>query len=114
MQAIAVSHMTKDDVVIGISHSGSSTDIIDVLKIARANGTPTISITNKGKSPITKHSDIVLYTSSNETKHRILGLNSLVAQLAIINTIYYYIICKNENATKMIDATEESLQHKKY
>ena len=38
MQSISASHLTKKDVVIGISHSGSSKDIVDALKIAKENG----------------------------------------------------------------------------
>ncbi|MBQ4543680.1 MAG: MurR/RpiR family transcriptional regulator [Clostridia bacterium] len=114
MQSISASHLTKKDVVIGISHSGSSKDIVDAVKIAKQNGATTISITNNGKSPIVKQSDIALYTASNETKYSILGLNSRIAQLAIINAIYYYISCQDKNSSKTIKTTEESLQSKKF
>lgn len=114
MQSISVSHSSKEDAVICISHSGSSKDIVETAKIAKGNGTPVISITNFGKSPLVKQSDIVLYTSSNETKNNILGLNSRIAQLAIVNSIYYYLICQNDNVSKMIEQTEQSLQGKKF
>ena len=102
MQSISASHLSENDVVIGISHSGSSKDIVDSLKTARANGAFVISITNNGKSPIVKQSNIVLYTASNETKYTILGLNSRIAQLAIVNSIYYYISCQGQNANDKI------------
>ena len=114
MQSISASHLTKKDVVIGISHSGSSKDIVDALKIAKENGAFSISITNNGKSPIVKQSDVALYTASNETKYSILGLNSRIAQLAIINAIYYYISCQDKKAFNTIKTTEESLQNKKF
>ena len=79
MQVIAASHLTEKDVVIAISHSGSSKDIVDALKIAKDVGASTISITNNGKSPIQKYSDIVLHTSSDETNYNILALNSRIA-----------------------------------
>ncbi len=115
MQAINASHLTEGDVAIGISHSGSSKDIVEALKIARENGATTICITNKGKSPILKQSDIVLYTASNETQYSILGLNSRIAQLAIINTLYFYIVChRDEAAMRAIENTEQALLSKKY
>lgn len=114
MQAISVSHSTKADVVIGISHSGSSKDIVNALKIAKENGASTVAITNQGKSPIVSVSDIVLHTSSNETKYRLLGLNSRIAQLAIVNSIYYYIICKDSKRQNTIKNTELALQDKKF
>lgn len=115
MQVIAASHLSANDVVIGISHSGSSKDIIDALKIAKAHGASTIAITNAGKSPILKQSDIVLATSSDETQYNILALNSRIAQLAIIDSLYFYIVYKRSpEALDSIKETEHSLLSKKY
>lgn len=115
MQVIAASHLTDKDVVLAISHSGSSKDIIDALKIAKNAGATTICITNEGKSPILNSSDIILYTASDETKHNILALNSRIAQLSLINVIYYYIVYNRpDSAIEAIKNTERSLLSKKY
>ena len=115
MQVIAASHLSPNDVAIGISHSGSSKDIVEALKIAKKAGATTIAITNAGKSPIQKQSDITLFTASDETKHSILALNSRIAQLSIINAIYFYIVYnKSETALDSIKETEQSLMSKKY
>ncbi len=115
MQAISASHMTPKDVAVGISHSGSSKDIIDALKVARERGATTICFTNHGKSPILKHSDIVLFTASSETKHTILGLNSRIIQLAIVNSIYYYITSRSlDEVDTAIEMTEKALKNKKF
>ena len=115
MQVIAASHLGEGDVAIGISHSGSSKDIVEALKIAKEHGATTIAITNSGKSPILKQSDIVLATTSEETKYNILALNSRIAQLAIIDTLYFYIVYNRSNdALESIKETEHSLLTKKY
>lgn len=115
MQAITASHLTGKDVAIGISHSGSSKDIVDALNIAKSHGAATIAITNKGKSPITKVSDITLFTASNETEYSILGLNSRISQLSIISTLYYYIVYHhNDISAEAIEMTETALLNKKY
>ncbi len=115
MQVIAASHLKEGDVAIGISHSGSSKDIVEALKIARDHGATTIAITNSGKSPILKQSDIVLATTSEETKYNILALNSRIAQLAIIDTLYFYIVyTRSDDALESIKETEYSLLTKKY
>ena len=113
MQAIAAAHTTKKSVLIGISHSGHSKDIIEAIKIARENGTTTVAITNFDKSPIDKVGDIILHTVSNETNYRILGLNSRIAQLAIIDTIYSFIVCHIDNSNDKIAMTELALKSKK-
>ncbi len=115
MQVIVSSHLKPGDVVIGISHSGSSKDIVDAFKIAKESGAITIAITNNGKSPIQKFSDYVLFTASDETKYNILALNSRIAQLAIINAIYFYLIYhKSEDVMESIKETERSLLNKKF
>lgn len=115
MQVIAASHLNEDNIAIGISHSGSSKDIVEALKIAKEHNATTIAITNIGKSPILKQSDIVLSTSSNETEYNILALNSRIAQLVIIDTLYFYIVYNHsKDALESIQETEHSLLTKKY
>ncbi|MBQ3088148.1 MAG: MurR/RpiR family transcriptional regulator [Clostridia bacterium] len=115
MQVIAASHLKENDVAIGISHSGSSKDVVEALKIAKEHNATTIAITNSGKSPILRQSDIVLSTASEETRYNILALNSRIAQLAIIDTLYFYIVySRSKDALRSIQETEHSLLTKKY
>ena len=72
-----------------------------------------MAITNFDKSPIDKVGDIILHTVSNETNYRILGLNSRIAQLAIIDTIYSFIVCHIDNSNDKIAMTELALKPKK-
>ena len=113
MQSIASAHTDKNSVVIGISHSGQSKDIVQAMQIAKQNGATTVAITNFGKSPIDKVSDIILHTVSDETNYRILGLSSRIAQLAIIDSIYSYLVCRLENSSERIAETELALKPKK-
>ncbi len=114
-QIMIAANLTDDDVAIGISHSGSSKDIVEALEVARDSGAKTICITNYGKSPITEVSDIKLFTASEETKYRIIGLSSRLAQLAIIDTIYIYVALRNkEKSVNSMKRIEKALQSKKY
>jgi RpiR family carbohydrate utilization transcriptional regulator len=88
LQAMAASVLNKRSVVIAISHSGASKDILTALDIARQAGAKTIAITNYGKSPIVKKADIVLYTSSSETAFNSDALSSRIAELAIVDMLY--------------------------
>ena len=100
-------------VVLGISHSGRSKDIVQSLKTAKENGAVTISLTSDHKSPIVRVSNIVLYTVADETNYRILALNSRITQLAIIDTIYSYLVCHIPMAEEQIAQTESALRTKK-
>lgn len=115
MQVIAASHLKKNDVAIAITHSGSSKDIVEALKLAREHGVVTIAVTNSGKSPVLKQADIVLSTTADETQYNILALNSRIVQLAIIDTLYFYVVYnRSAEALESIQETERSLLTKKY
>lgn len=115
MQAIAASHLHKGDVAIGVSHSGASIDVVDALKTAREASATTICITNFGESPINQYSDIILNTRSEETKYSLLAMSSRIAQLAIFDAIYTYIVMhSNKAAVRAIKDAENALHSKKY
>ncbi|WP_160725900.1 MurR/RpiR family transcriptional regulator [Bacillus sp. USDA818B3_A] len=87
LQAMSASVLTEQDVVIGISHTGSNTDVLAAMKLAKEAGATLICITNSSKSPITKISDIVLQTASKETLFRTDAISSRIAQLTIIDIL---------------------------
>jgi len=82
------SHATDKDLVIAVSHSGESRDIIDCVKIAKKSGANLIVFTSYRNSSITKYADVTLLTSSNETKYRSDALVSRILQLVIIDMLY--------------------------
>lgn len=115
MQAIVSSHLDEDCVAIGISHSGSSRDIVEALQLAKTRNATTICITNYGNSPLLKVSDIHLFTQAEETKRSILAMSSRISQLAIFDAIYTYIVInKDDKSMSAIYKTESALKSKKY
>ena len=114
MQVILASHLSEKDAVLAISHSGASRDIIEALEVAKSCGATTISISNYGKNPIEKFSDISLFTASDETQFRNLALSSRIAQLSIIDTMYLYIAMRRDkSALAAIGKVEDALTTKK-
>jgi DNA-binding MurR/RpiR family transcriptional regulator len=116
-QIIVSCSLSSEDVVIGVSHSGNSKDIVEALRFAKTNGATTICLTNYGRSPITKEdvSDITLFTSSVETKYRVHGLASRIAQLAIADALFVYVSMKRgEEAIRNFEKVDQGLSIKKY
>jgi DNA-binding MurR/RpiR family transcriptional regulator len=116
-QIIVSCSLTPDDVVIGVSHSGNSRDVVEALRFAKKQGASTICLTNYGKSPITNEdvSDIKLFTSSVETKYRVHGLASRIAQLAIADALFVYVSMKRgEKAIHNFEKVDQGLSAKKY
>ncbi len=54
--------------VVGISQSGQSPDIVSVLKEGRKQGCPTLAITNAPKSPLATAADMILDIQAGEEK----------------------------------------------
>lgn len=115
MQAIIASHLGRGSVAIGISHSGSSRDIVEALRLCKICGATTIGITSCSDAPITEASDICLFTKSDETEYSILAMSSRIAQLAILDSIYTYIVLHADKPSRQaIYNTEFALRNKKY
>jgi DNA-binding MurR/RpiR family transcriptional regulator len=60
LQVVSAATLGKDDVVVGISRSGSTKDLHDSMAVARDSGARTISVTAVPRSPLTSLSDVVL------------------------------------------------------
>ncbi|MFA5562428.1 MAG: MurR/RpiR family transcriptional regulator [Eubacteriales bacterium] len=96
MQTIAISFLGQRDVLVGISHSGASKDIVEALKAARQNGATTICITGTEKSPILRQADISLITDTEEQRHSVLSLSSHFSRLMVIDAICYHVVSRNQ------------------
>ncbi len=114
MQTIAAAQLKAGDVMIGITHSGSSRDIVEALTVARNNGAVTVAVTGAHNAPVHRVSDHVFESCSDETLHRILGLTSRIAQLTILDTIYTRLGRLLPDAQERIDRTETALSDKKF
>ncbi|GFN35233.1 MurR/RpiR family transcriptional regulator [Tepidimicrobium xylanilyticum] len=88
MQLMSVAQLTEKDVIVVISHSGSNLCIMNVLDIAKENGTKSIGITSFSKSPINEKVDIPLNIISHETEYRFEAFASRIAHLSIIDVLY--------------------------
>lgn len=104
MQAMSASILEPNDVVVGISASGSSRDIIDALTLAKKRGATTIGITHYAKTPMDRVLDIKLSVSSEETFYRTESTSARIAQLSIIDALYIGV------ALRRLDETIENLK----
>jgi len=112
LQALATAYIVPEDVVVAISHSGSSKIVINHVSMAKNNGAKVISLTNIGRSPLSKLADICLFTASIETKYRILAISSRIAELTIIDSIYTFLAMRSDGVKQM--KVEQAMKDLKY
>ncbi len=86
LQLMATAMLDERDVVVGVSHSGTSIDPVLTLTKAHERGCATIAITGNGHSPFTRNADITLLSVANEVRPE--ALASRIAQIAIVDAIY--------------------------
>ncbi|NLG83718.1 MAG: MurR/RpiR family transcriptional regulator [Firmicutes bacterium] len=115
IQLLQLAQMGPSDVAIGISHSGSSREVVEAMASAKDLGLTTICITGYPKSPITQWAEICLFTSATETKFRTEAIASRVAQWTIVDTLYVNVALRmKERALTQIRRTEELILGRKY
>jgi len=79
--------VSEKDVVVAISHSGVTEDIVDFAGTARQRGAAIICITNQSQSPLAKLSDVVLCTAVPEAPSGPEAGASRVAQIGVIDVL---------------------------
>lgn len=92
--AISASMLRNDSLVIAISSSGETQDVIDAVKLAKANNVPVICITAHKNSHLAKLSDIILVAAPGGNSLSANDNEIRISQLAITDTLCSYIRSK--------------------
>lgn len=93
-QVINAHMMQKGDLVIGISHSGKTSVVVDTLACAKSSGAQVLAIVGLVGSPVCKYADIVLHTGLAEESCFSKTITARLCELEVISTIYSLIYLK--------------------
>ncbi|MFI5840232.1 MurR/RpiR family transcriptional regulator [Catenuloplanes sp. NPDC051500] len=106
---VATALLAPGDVAIGISHSGASAGVLDVLTQARQRGAVTVALTNFPRSPIADVADLVLTTATRETTYRAGALAGRLAQLMVVDCLFVGVAVRNrKRAGQALVAADEA------
>ena len=78
--------LSKDTLVIGISQSGETADVLAAMKLAKEKGARTVAITNMMGSQLTREVDSVLYTRTG-LEVGVAASKTFTAQVALLSLI---------------------------
>lgn len=105
LMLMSASVLTEEDVVLVVSHSGQTVDLMDAVRLAKQSGAKIISITNNYHAELSQLSDYPLYAPASPEP--LLGKNGTarLVKLAIIDSLYAILASKipdlvNENMEK--------------
>ena len=88
-QLLCAKNMRAGDLSLAVSYSGLTTEVLDCVRVARANGARVVSITRGGYgSPLVSLSDVVLGVAATELVKRTGAMSSRIAQLNVVDILF--------------------------
>ena len=85
-QLMAASVLSDKDVLVAISNTGSSIELLDAASVAKENGAAVIAVT-KADSPLAQLADCVLSVATQENAELYTPMVSRLLQLAVIDIL---------------------------
>jgi DNA-binding MurR/RpiR family transcriptional regulator len=112
-QLTAATLLTKGDVAVIISNSGTTQECIEALEAAKEAGASVIAITRYGKNTLADKADIVLFISTPEITIRSGAMGSRIAMLSVIDILFAGVASAEYNyVKKYLTKTHNILKNK--
>lgn len=86
IQLMAAAVLSPQDVLVVISNSGSSIEVLDAVSIAKENGAQVIAVT-RSDSPLAQLADCILAVAVQEDNSRYTPMVSRLLQLAVVDIL---------------------------
>lgn len=109
VQMANVSAAKTGDVLIALSHSGTSIESVRIAELAKARGATVISITGPQHNPIARIADINLYTIADEERVRSSAIATRDAQLMLTDFIFILLLQKQNDSGDYIANSGEAI-----
>ena len=110
-QAMSASLLGPRDVLIAVSHSGRTTDVVESVRVAVEGGAQCIAITGVAASPLARLVQVVLATVSYDTAFQVEPMASSLAQLAIVQQLFHaYLSRAGEAGQERLARTQAALE----
>jgi len=107
LRKLLISLTGENDIVFAISSSGRSEEILECARIAKKNGATVISLSDFTISPISKISDLNLYTTPRNVNAFInIDMPLTIGQVTIIDMLY--ICCCKKMGKKATDTYQKT------
>ena len=115
MQVMSAALLSSSCVVLAISATGSTKDIIESVQVAQNSGARIIGITGREKSPLGRMCDYHLPVYSQETALWLAPMSTRIVQIALLDVLFVSVaIKKHESVKENLGKVKESLIGKRY
>ena len=111
-QLMAASVLTEQDVLVAISNTGSSIELLDAASIAKENGAAVIALT-RNDSPLAQMADCVLSIATQENAELYTPMVSRLLQLAVIDILAIGLALRlGDTASAQLQKSKKSIHNK--
>ncbi|MFW7344031.1 transcriptional regulator HexR [Pollutimonas sp. H1-120] len=109
VQLMAASLLGGKDVLVAISHSGRSRELLDAVKLARKNGCPILAIT-ASNTPLAELATVLLRADTQEDTEIYSPMISRLAHLALIDVLALGVaLRRGKEVSRVLEKTKKSL-----
>jgi DNA-binding MurR/RpiR family transcriptional regulator len=111
---VSASLLGPDDIAVGISHSGETSDVVEPLALARRTGASTAAITGGVRSTLAVQSHHVLLTAGREFGFRSAAMASRTGQLLVVDTIFAMVAHSLPSALSALQRSHDAIASKRH
>lgn len=110
LMLMAASLLSSGDVLLAISNSGTTREIIETVRVAKEKDAQVICITNNSLSPLARICEPVLVTASREMSLPEEAVASLVCQISILDALSAMILqARSSQSQETLDKMEKAM-----
>lgn len=107
VQHVTARMLGPDDLCFAVSHTGSTTETLNVMRTAVAGGATTVALTSFVSSPLTEIVEHRLVAGSKETTYRVEAMASRIVHLAVLDALFVAIAVRHPSAQRALDAASD-------
>ena len=101
------------DVAVGVSHSGSTVEVVEPVQLARAAGATTIAVTGNPRSPLASAADhVLLAAEGRDTELRPAALASRISQLLVVDCLFVGVAQRRPGSIEALRTSLDALAPK--
>ena len=98
----------ENDLLIAVSHSGSSKHVIQTVEMANRKRMPTVAITGSGSSTLARSAKVFLLTTVENPLFGVYGSSSHIYEQAVLDSVLY-LVSKKQRQDKDAEGIEALL-----
>ena len=91
-----INRMKSGDILVVVSHSGTTLDAQQVIRVGAMHGLETVLLTSYPESACARHAQHVIKTYAPEASHSRSGIASRISQFAVFDALYMLMIYQKD------------------